>query len=64
MNDTTDPLAELKIALDALSPHDLAAWAEGVESRLTERLRRRQENGHIPHPDGASAPPGPTTNEE
>jgi hypothetical protein len=63
---TADPLNELKHALDALSPRDLAAWTAWVENRLTERLRQRQEHGR---PAGAGVgsraadAPGPPADE-
>ena len=44
MNDAWTTLKQLDDALEKLSPHDRAAWTEWVESRLTERLRIRQES--------------------
>jgi len=44
MDNPAKTLEELKTALETLSPRDMAAWTEWVESRLTERLRLRQ--GH------------------
>jgi hypothetical protein len=43
METATKTLEQLHIALETLSPRDMAAWTEWVESRLTERLRLRQE---------------------
>lgn len=44
MDTATKTLEQLHIALETLSPQDMAAWTEWVESRLTERLRMRQEH--------------------
>lgn len=44
MDTATKTLEKLHIALETLSPRDMAAWTEWVESRLTERLRLRHEH--------------------
>lgn len=41
MDDTSSTIRQLKAALSELSPVELAAWTEWVESRLTERMQRR-----------------------
>jgi phytoene dehydrogenase-like protein len=41
MDDTSSTIRQLKAALRELSPGELAAWTEWVESRLTERMQRR-----------------------
>jgi hypothetical protein len=45
MMDAAESLKDLKDALETLSPRDFAAWNDRMESRLTERLRRRQQHG-------------------
>jgi hypothetical protein len=59
MKDAARSLQELKDALGTLSPQDFATWNEWMESRLTERLRRRKEHSappNTPRPHGEETP--------
>jgi hypothetical protein len=54
MDNMPDTLEQLKNALEKLSPRDRTAWTEWIETRLTERLRIRQELARATLPEHVS----------
>jgi hypothetical protein len=55
MDNMPDTLEQLKNALEKLSPRDRVEWTEWIETRLTERLRIRQELARATSPETGAA---------